>query len=173
MTMDGRGQSALADAAAFLVIMLVASSTLYAYSGLLARESNASNSSGEITYAQGMLAAALRSTVTGASYVKGGSVILVGGSSVESLLVEELAVLMSDGAADFTSYNNVISEIVEGLADGRDWGISCLYANDTLGEVEFTLGSAVLDERFSASVETLMAGGYDGPARITLFTWRA
>jgi hypothetical protein len=169
---DRRGQSALFDATAFLVIMLVASSSLYAYSGMLAREARSSSAADEIAYAQTMLSALLRTTVTNASYMLGGDVVQVADTPVGALLTEELAVMMAGSSPNFEGCNAEISEIAEALADGREWALEIFYDNATLGAARFSIGSEPGAQRLSASAEPQMAGGYAGRARITLHIWR-
>jgi hypothetical protein len=170
--MDRRGQSALFDATAFLVIMLVASSSLYAYSGMLARETRSSSAADEVAYAQTMLSALMRTTVTNASYVLGGEIIAVADTPASSLLTEELAVIMAGAGPRFDACNAEISEIAEALADGREWALECTYDNATLGGASFRIGSEPVAQRFSASAEPLMAGGFAGRAIIVLHIWR-
>ncbi|MFH0816625.1 MAG: hypothetical protein V1934_07410 [Methanobacteriota archaeon] len=169
---DRRGQSALFDATAFLVIMMVASSSLYAYSGMLARETRASNAADEIAYARTMLGALMRTTLANASYTLQGEVVIVPGAPVGTVLVEELAVLMASNSPNFENCNADISEIAGLLADGREWRLECVYENATLGSASFSIGSELGIQRFSASSEPQMADGYAGRARITLHTWR-
>ena len=170
--MDRRGQGALFDATGFLVIMLVASSSLYAYSGMLARETRTSNTADEIAYARTMLSALLRTTVMDASYTIGGETVHVSDTSAGTLLAEELAVIMAGAGVDFEGCNAEIAEIAEALADGREWALECSYGNVTLGGASFSIGAEPGAQRISASAEPQMAGEYAGRARITLHIWR-
>jgi len=170
--MDRRGQGALFDATAFLVIMLVASSSLYAYSGMLARETSSSNAADEMAYAQAMLGALTRTTVTNASYILGGASVRVADAPAGELLTEELAMMMAGASANFSGCNDKISEIADALADGRAWSLECAYDNATLGGARLRMGSEPGAQRFSASAETQMAGGFAGRAHIVLHVWR-
>jgi hypothetical protein len=167
--MDRRGQSALFDAMAFLVIMLVASTVVFAYAGALRRDAETSTTAGEMAHTQEMLVALLRCTVANASYTDGAEpVVHSGEASVEILLLEELA-LVGGGLSNESfgaGYNGRIATIAASLAEGRTWTLVCSGP----GSVSFSVGPELPEERSAASVQAAMGDG--ARAGITLYTWR-
>ncbi len=167
--MDRRGQGALFDAMAFLVIMAVASSAMYAYSGALARDARTASAASEIEYARGMLASLSRATISGASYFVGGEQCALGDSPAAALIVEELAMLASGTEAEFSALNGRLAAAAESLSGGRQWSLSCSYDG---ASANFSLGTEAPQSRSSASLELQMAGGLPGRASVVLSIWR-
>lgn len=164
------GQMAVFDAIAFLTIMLVASSLMFSYSASLSKDARHSQAADDISFAQSMLQALLRSDVANASYESNGSVILRGGPvSVEILLLEELS-LVEDGVprASFEGgWNAQVIAIGDSLSGQRQWSLNASYA-----EGSYQIGGERGRGASAASIEVPMISGVPGRATITLYVWR-
>lgn len=93
--MNDAGQSALFDAFLFLVIALVASGTVLAYTSLSLAEDEGAARAESLAYAEDVRVALLRTTLEDPWYVNGtgGQVNLGRGATVERFLLDEIQLL--------------------------------------------------------------------------------
>ncbi|MEW5937983.1 MAG: hypothetical protein AB1665_09255 [Candidatus Thermoplasmatota archaeon] len=163
------GQSALFDAFAFLIVMLIAFTVLFVYASSLAWEHEVSARAEETIYTQRALQALMRTSVCNLTYTDPQGTVNVskGEMSVEAFLVQEAA-LVSSGAdpQGFTEANERISGIVDELL-GEQRGFALVIE---IEEERITIPDLSLPaERCAASVDLASSAG---EITITLYTWR-
>lgn len=161
------GQSAVADAIIFLIIMLVASSIIISYSVGKAKE--ISSESEENRLVEMLYTSSMKSTVYDCAYInKDGEKIDFSNKSVKEILMEDLAIRKS-GSANMNSLSDIekkIKNIMDGLIpEGKYYYLECVSGN-----VRVVISNGMpSDEKTAFSQEVRLPGG--DSANFIMYLW--
>ncbi len=169
--MNDAGQSALADAMLFFLVMAVASGLLLGYSALAFNSGTVLDREAGLRYASNARAAILRATLTNVTYESGGKIAL-GTVTVERWLLEQVALRrLRVPASAFDEGNARVRELARS-AIRPDFGFGLLTRTDS---VAFSIMSAqdaeIPSVHYDSSWTYSLPNDLTRTATIVLFVW--
>jgi len=181
--MNRRAQGSLFDAFLFLIVMLVSSAILVAYSTAAFQSADVLRREESLQYAADTRTALMRTTLRSASYTdnNGQSVTLQNSTEIEDFLLME-AYLVAHGLSEqnFADINSRIEKLSRSLIRSEFlFAIAVIWTNTDSGSGEFVI-SAQIDrtnglpfERYTSQWQYPMVAGEQGSVTIALHLWFA
>lgn len=181
--MNRRAQGSLFDAFLFLLVMLLSSVILVAYSNAAFQSADILRREEGLQYAGDTRAALMRTTLRSASYMdsSGQAVTLQNGTEIEDiLLMEAYLVAHGLGEQNFADINSRIKNISRSLIRSEFlFAVVVVWANTESGSGSFiisalTQGTSELpSDRYTSQWQYPMVTGERGSVTIALHLWFA